>query len=79
MFDLYFKKVYNKITKMKEKEVIKRMKKLALTKEEAKFLKEYGTVEITRNGFDIVIEEDNDTGRGYIITIINPYEKIIIK
>lgn len=55
------------------------MKKLVLTKEETNHLKEYGVVEITRNGFDISIEEDKEMGLGYIITIINPYEKIIIK
>ncbi|MDD7591521.1 MAG: hypothetical protein PUJ92_00760 [Bacilli bacterium] len=55
------------------------MKKLILTKEEANSLKEYGVVEITRNGFDIHIEEDNEMGCGYIITILNPYGKIIIK
>ena len=55
------------------------MKKLVLTKEDAKTLKEYGAVEITRNGFDILVEENREVGRGYIITVINPYEKIIIK
>lgn len=55
------------------------MKKLVLTKEESKALKEYGSVEVTRNGFDILVEEDREVECGYIITIINPYEKIIIK
>ena len=54
------------------------MKKLVLTKEETKSFKEYGSVEITRNGFDILVEEDSNRDCGYRITIINPYENIVL-
>ena len=53
------------------------MKKLVLTKEETKSFKEYGAVEITRNGFDILVEKDSDRDCGYRITIVNPYENIV--
>ena len=58
------------------------MKKLVLTYAESEQLKRCGAVEITRNGFDILVEkcaewEENETG--YIITIVNPYDKVITK
>ena len=54
------------------------MKKLVLTKEETKSLKEYRAVEITRNGFDILVEEYSDRDCGYRITIINSYENVVL-
>ena len=60
------------------------MKKLVLTQEESNELKEKGAIEITRNGFDILIEELQDWEKwdeenNYKITIVNPYEKILLK
>ncbi len=54
------------------------MKKLVLTKEETKVLKELGSVEITRYGFDMLVEVDIDLDLGYNITIINPYNKVLL-
>lgn len=54
------------------------MKKLILTNEESVELVENGAVEITRNGFDILVEYD-DVNEDYVVTIINPYEKVVVK
>lgn len=54
------------------------MRKLVLTKEESKELKETGSVEITRNGFDMLVEKDENVECGYQVWIINPYEKVIL-
>lgn len=54
------------------------MKNLILTKDETKELEKEGSVEIIRNGFDIVIEKNNNDWESlpYLITIINPYESV---
>ena len=52
-------------------------KKLVLKEWESKELKKDGAVEITRNGFDILVELDFDGD--HRITIINPYDKVITK
>lgn len=54
------------------------MKTLKLTLEESRELKETGSVEIVRNGFDMLVEVSEDTECGYWVTIINPYEKVIL-
>ena len=56
------------------------MKKLILDKYETEQLNKYGAVEITRNGFDILVEKCKEwdmNEMGYEITIVNPYDKII--
>lgn len=55
------------------------MKKLVLTTGETRELNQYGAVEITRNGFDILVEKEKMEDDEYIITIINPYEKVVLK
>ncbi len=54
------------------------MKSLILNEYESFELKRDGAVEIVRNGFPILVENDNIHG-GYRITIVNIYDKIIIK
>ena len=53
------------------------MKKLVLNEVESKILQRDGYVYIVRNGFDILVEGDKDCG--YIITSINPYDKVVVK
>ena len=68
------------------------MRKLVLNEEESKELKERGVVEIERAGFSMLIEKNNDEELypeckddelwqhfGYTITIIDDFDKIIIK
>lgn len=54
------------------------MKNLILTKNETIKLNKNGCVEITRNGFDILVEKNNNSWEDlpYIITIINPYKSV---
>lgn len=53
------------------------MKKLLLSKEETRQLNKNGAVEISRNGFDILVEKNAEWEDGeYTITIINPYDEI---
>lgn len=54
------------------------MKKLKLTPSETKELELEGSVEIVRNGFDIVVEKNTNSWEDmpYIITIINPFEEV---
>lgn len=54
------------------------MKTLKLTLEETRELKETGSVEIVRNGFDMLVEVSAAAECGYWVTIINPYEKVIL-
>lgn len=53
------------------------MKKLKLTLEETRELKESGSVEIVRNGFYMLVEWSNEM-EDYWVTIINPYEKVCL-
>lgn len=53
------------------------MKKLVLTLEETRELKETGSVEIVRNGYCMIVEWSNDM-EDYWVTIINPYEKVCL-
>lgn len=55
------------------------MKKLILNEEESKDLEECGSVEIQRNGFDILVEKDYSIESGYVITLINPYEIVLTR
>lgn len=64
------------------------MKKLILNAQESKQLLETGGVEITRNGFTILVEINNDYNSEeeefygnlpYNIVIINDYNKVIVK
>ena len=56
------------------------MKTLILNEWESIQLRKHGAVEITRNGFDILIEKDEDfKGGDYIITVVNPYDKVLVK
>lgn len=55
------------------------MKKIILSEYESNILKEWGSVEITRNGYDILIEYDIDMECGFNIMIINPYDKVVVK
>lgn len=56
------------------------MKKLILNETETKELEQDGVVEITRNGFDILVEKNRNTWEDepYIITIINPFEQVVL-
>ena len=55
------------------------MKKIVLTQEETDHLNKFGVVEITRYGFDIVVEKFDEMESGYMITIVNPFEKVVLK
>jgi hypothetical protein len=53
------------------------MKKLVLNELESLELQRVGAVEITRNGYDILVEKEKDfKGGDYRITIINPYDTV---
>lgn len=54
------------------------MKTLKLTVEETRELKESGSVEIVRNGLDMIVEVSEYEECGYWVTIINPYNKVIL-
>jgi hypothetical protein len=54
------------------------MKKLVLNNFETYELKKYGQVEIIRNGFLILVEQEPVYEKGeYIIRIMNPYNRIV--
>jgi hypothetical protein len=56
------------------------MKKLVLSELESLELQRDGAVEITRNGFDILVEIDRGFGGGdFIITVVCPYDKVVVK
>ena len=64
------------------------MKKLVLTLEETKELKERGAVEIERNGFPMLVEvndyfdenqEEDCINKRYNITIIDCFDKVVLK
>lgn len=56
------------------------MKKLVLNEKESLELQRDGAVHIERNGFEILVEkEDYYFNSDYIITIINPYDKVVVK
>lgn len=64
------------------------MKKLVLTLEETRKLKENGSVEIERNGFPILVEinhyfdenqEEDYINKRYSITIIDCFDKVVLK
>lgn len=64
------------------------MKKLVLTLEESRELKETGTVEIERNGFPMLVEvnpyfdeneEENHLNKRYNVTIIDCFDKVVLK
>lgn len=54
------------------------METLELTIKETKELMKWGSVEISRNGMDIVVEINRYLDNDYTITIINPYSKVIL-
>ncbi len=55
------------------------MKRLLLNELETKHLLEFGAVEIVRNGFDILVEKDDDfKGEEYRITVVNPYNRVLL-
>lgn len=54
------------------------MKKLILTFEESRELLETGSVEIVRYGFDMLVEW-SELFEEYHVTIISPYDKVILK
>lgn len=49
--------------------------KLFLTLEETRHLKEHGSIEIVRDGMEIVVEGDPEY---YTITVVNPYEDVVL-
>lgn len=49
--------------------------KLFLTLDETRDLKEHGSVEIIRDGMEIVVEGDP---AWYTITVVNPYEEVVL-
>ena len=54
------------------------MKKLVLNNFETYELKKYGKVEIIRNGYHIIVEQEPVYDKGeYIIRIVNPYDRIV--
>ena len=53
------------------------MKKIVLSQEESCELLETGSVEITRNGFDMIIEKNDDDENGYSVYVTNPSCKIV--
>ena len=59
------------------------MRKLILNDYETMQLEKYGAVEITRNGFDILIEKRSEweilDDNYYDVTIVNPYDKVVLK
>lgn len=57
------------------------MKKLVLNESESKELLENGSIEIERNGFPIIVELEESSAilSHYKITVINPFERIVIK
>lgn len=64
------------------------MKKLVLTLEESRELKETGAVEIERNGFPMLVEvnpyfdeneEENYLNKRYNVTIIDCFDKVVLK
>ena len=64
------------------------MKKLVLTLEETRELKEYGSVEIERNGFPMLVEvndyfdenkEEDYFNKRYNVTIIDCFDKVVLK
>ena len=55
------------------------MKKLVLGRWESSELRKHGVVEIIRSGFNILVENEKDWIDGeYRITIINPYDKVVL-
>ena len=55
------------------------MKKLVLDRWETNELRKNGVVEIIRSGFNILVENEKDWIDGeYRITIINPYDKVVL-
>ena len=54
------------------------MKHLFLTKQETEFLKENNSVIVEREEMEILIEKDIYSYGGYSITIINPYEEVVL-
>lgn len=54
------------------------MKRLVLTLEETRILKKYGSVEIVRNGLDMVVEPAEYEECGYTVFVINPYNKVVL-
>lgn len=64
------------------------MKKLVLNKEESEELKRDGAVEIVRNGFYMLVEKndyfneeekENYFNKKYTVTIIDDYDKVVLK
>ena len=64
------------------------MKKLVLTLEETRELKEHGTVEIERNGFEMLVEvndyfdenkEENCINKRYNVMIFDCFDKVVLK
>ena len=62
------------------------MKKLVLNETESKDLQKDGATYIYRGGFDILVEVNSyyiegsdDESTKYIITIVNPFDKVVTK
>lgn len=53
------------------------MKKLVLTLEETRKLKECGSIDIVRNGFDMLVEKCEYNECGYEVYIYNQYDKVV--
>lgn len=52
-------------------------KNLILTENETATLEQHGAVELVRNGFNILVEKNEEwEASPFIITIINPYENV---
>lgn len=49
--------------------------KLFLTLDETRHLKEHGSVEVIRDGMKIIVEGNPEA---YLITIVNPYEEVVL-
>ena len=54
------------------------MKTLVLNEAESLKLQRDGAVEVTRNGFDILVEYDGDYRFNYIITVVNPFNNVVV-
>lgn len=83
--DLHFERTKKDVEDMI---LIRSKKNLVLTKSESKELLETGSVEIERNGFPMLIEEnsyfnenepESRTNKRYNVTIIDIFDKVVLK
>lgn len=54
------------------------MQHLFLTRQETEFLKENNSVLVEREGMEILVEKDIYSYGGYNITIISPYQEVVL-